>query len=346
MGIEHLLSKDDREAVDRLRRRRQCVAEATAQIAFYYSVLLAAGQGPAGESLAEPDIQDKDELVVPPQVPSPEATPPLSKEEDDTPVLHSEELPKSTVKISDEDINKLIARGDYDRLIEALMPLIRYIIGRMKIDPRDYELAVADAMRGVWDAATRYDPANGKFKTFMWNRVRGAIRDGQREYYKINRMQGKDGKEDAKDDQNFEERENKKRPDRIREIILRPDTASIDAPLGSGEGGIADITIGDTVADEGLTPEQQVIASDMEEKRKAMMRAAILQLPSKQQAVLALRFGGMTYAQIGEQVGLTESRICQMIAEVENKLRVIIRQELREKGRRLDESWMGGWIDD
>jgi RNA polymerase sigma factor for flagellar operon FliA len=58
------------------------------------------------------------------------------------------------------------------------------------------------------------------------------------------------------------------------------------------------------------------------EEQRALVRAAIAELPEKERTVLALYFfEELTLKQIGEVLKLTESRVCQIRSQTLRKLR-------------------------
>ena len=53
------------------------------------------------------------------------------------------------------------------------------------------------------------------------------------------------------------------------------------------------------------------------------LRAAVLRLPQRDQTILSLYYQEeLTYREIGDVLGVTESRICQILRALQKKLRV------------------------
>jgi RNA polymerase sigma factor for flagellar operon FliA len=76
-----------------------------------------------------------------------------------------------------------------------------------------------------------------------------------------------------------------------------------------GERGGDSMTLGDTVADPGEGP---VAAYEVEEMRQILAQA-INDMPEREKIVLTLYYyEGLTLAEIGEVLGVTESRVCQI----------------------------------
>jgi RNA polymerase sigma factor for flagellar operon FliA len=79
--------------------------------------------------------------------------------------------------------------------------------------------------------------------------------------------------------------------------------------LGTGSGS----SLGDMVADpSGLSPE----AAFQKEETRRILADAINRLPDRERLVLTLYyFEGLTLAEIGDVLGVTESRVCQIHAK-------------------------------
>ena len=76
----------------------------------------------------------------------------------------------------------------------------------------------------------------------------------------------------------------------------------------------------------GMAPDEVTSVRELREH----LRDAINGLPDRQQRIIEMYYdGGMTLKQIGMQVGVTESRVCQIMGEATNKLRVMMRSEVR-----------------
>ena len=84
--------------------------------------------------------------------------------------------------------------------------------------------------------------------------------------------------------------------------------AALDGALTGGDG--ERLTVVDTVADEdALQPDEHIDKLAMRE----LLRNALDRLTEREQQVLALYyFEGMTLAQVGEIIGVTESRVSQI----------------------------------
>jgi RNA polymerase sigma factor for flagellar operon FliA len=87
------------------------------------------------------------------------------------------------------------------------------------------------------------------------------------------------------------------------------------------------MTLGDTIADAGDGP---MAAYEVEEMRQILAQA-INDMPEREKIVLTLYYyEGLTLAEIGEVLGVTESRVCQIHTKSVIHLRAKIAASERE----------------
>ena len=92
---------------------------------------------------------------------------------------------------------------------------------------------------------------------------------------------------------------------------------ALDEMLAGSDRGDS-MTMGDTLADDGLGP---VAAYEVEEMRH-ILAGAIARLPEREKTVLTLYYyEGLTLAEIGSILGVTESRVCQIHTKAVIQLR-------------------------
>ena len=95
------------------------------------------------------------------------------------------------------------------------------------------------------------------------------------------------------------------------------------------------ITLGDTVADRGAGPAEMFADDELRHRLGGLINS----LPEREKLVLALYYyAGMTLADIGNVLGVTESRICQVhtkaVLHLKAKLEAAERDGIRLPGRR------------
>ena len=216
-----------------------------------------------------------------------------------------------------------------DALILNYSPLVKYVAGRVAVGlPANIEQAdlISYGIFGLIDAIDKYDQSRGiKFETYAISRIRGAIIDELRAIDWVPRSVRFKAREVEKA---YQALENKlKRPpsdaeiagemgitvDELNHIYTQLSTVSMVAldELMSVDGGQGDkLALVDTIEDTRTASPMEAFES---EEMKSILAEAINRLPEREKIVVTLYyFEGLTLAQIGEVLGVTESRICQM----------------------------------
>ncbi|MFN2489954.1 MAG: RNA polymerase sigma factor WhiG [Actinomycetota bacterium] len=216
-----------------------------------------------------------------------------------------------------------------DLLILHYSPLVKYVAGRVAVGlPANIEQAdlVSYGIFGLIDAIDKYDRDRGiKFETYAISRIRGSIIDELRAIDWVPRSVRFKAREVEKA---YTSLENKlKRPpsdaeiaaemsvttDELNHIYTQLSTVSLVAldELMSVEGERGDkLSLVETLEDTKTAgPVDTVEAEEM----KSILAEAINRLPEREKIVVTLYYyEGLTLAEIGQVLGVTESRICQM----------------------------------
>lgn len=215
-----------------------------------------------------------------------------------------------------------------DWLVVHYASLVKFVAGRLSAGlPRSVDTGdlVSAGVFGLMNAIDRFDPANGaKFETYAIPRIRGAILDGLRAL-------------------DWVPRSVRSRARTIQDAIATlenslgrtPTDEELAAEIGIAtselERWLADVAAGsvgplDHVArtsepvdgDQSLQPGRMLEENELREA----MRSEIARLPEREQAVLVLYYeDGLTLAEIGEALGVTESRVSQIHAKAVLQLR-------------------------
>lgn len=225
-----------------------------------------------------------------------------------------------------------------DRLVLSYSPMVRYIASRKVRElPAHCDLddLASAGLVALMEAVDRFDPAKGaSFEQYAWTRVAGALLDELRKQDWASRSVRREGRRIERARDSFFAR-NGTMPteaelatelgttvDELRatvEDIDRSDIASLNAPTrGVDDGTVAEI--GDTLqAPQGEhEPETTILGAD----RNAAMRAAIARLSDRERHVLALvHVQELPGAEIGRMLGISESRVSQILAGIRNKLK-------------------------
>ncbi len=197
--------------------------------------------------------------------------------------------------------SSVVAVDDAERLLREHMPLARHLARRGRLRFEALDDVLADAMLGLWDAARRYDPSLGvAFTTFAGHRIVGAIGDGRRERDPLSRAQRRAG--DV------------------------PNPTSLDRVVVHDRHGRA-LAYADMLAD----PHDEIarlVDDDEERDLLAKVRRMIGDLPDDARYVVLRHLAGDTLAAIGEDLGFSESRACQLYGRAVVELRHRAREEL------------------
>ena len=216
-----------------------------------------------------------------------------------------------------------------DQLILNYSPLVKYVAGRVAVGlPANIEQAdlISYGIFGLIDAIDKYDRGrNIKFETYAISRIRGAIIDELRAIDWVPRSVRYKAREVEKA---YSALENKlKRPpsdaeiaeemgisiDDLNHIYTQLSSVSLIAldELMSIEGDKGDkLSLLETLEDTKTAGPMEAFES---EEMKEILVAAINRLPEREKKVITFYyFAGLTLAQIGEVLGVTESRVCQI----------------------------------
>ncbi|HUR18100.1 MAG TPA: RNA polymerase sigma factor WhiG [Acidimicrobiales bacterium] len=229
------------------------------------------------------------------------------------------------------------SRDARDRLIVHYSPLVKYVAGRVSVGlPQNIEQAdlVSYGIFGLIDAIDKFDISrNIKFETYAIARIKGAIIDELRSIDWVPRSVRAKARSVEKAyaalestllrtptdaevaaEMRITERELQNIFNQISFVGL----IALDEMLSvNGERGES-TTLGDTIADKGEGP---VGAFEVEEM-KQILAGAINRLGDREKVVLTLYYyEGLTLSEIGEILGVTESRVCQIHTKAVLQLR-------------------------
>lgn len=216
-----------------------------------------------------------------------------------------------------------------DQLILNYSPLVKYVAGRVAVGlPANIEQAdlISYGIFGLIDAIDKYDRGrNIKFETYAISRIRGAIIDELRAIDWVPRSVRYKAREVEKA---YAALENKlKRPPSDAEIAAEMEISVDDLNhIYTQLSSVSLIALDELMSIEGdkgdklsmlETLEDTKTAGPMEafesEEMKEILVAAINRLPEREKKVITFYyFAGLTLAQIGEVLGVTESRVCQI----------------------------------
>src|SRR4051812_32110247 len=214
-----------------------------------------------------------------------------------------------------------------DRLILHYAPLVKYVAGRVGSGlPAHVEQAdlVSYGTFGLIDAITRFEPSREiKFESYAMSRIRGAIIDELRSTDWIPRsvrmkarqfertvaalearLQRSPTDEEIADEMDMDVEEIRKFLGQLSLVNV----VALDELLVDDDGSAPRLV--DTLRDTSALDPQAM--AEHGEARQLLARA-VEQLPEREKVVVSLYyFEGLTLADIGRVLGVTESRICQL----------------------------------
>lgn len=238
-----------------------------------------------------------------------------------------------------------------ERLVVAYSPLVKYVAGRMAaglpshVDEGDL---ISYGLIGLIGSIERYDlDRDIKFETYAVSRIRGAIIDELRSLDWVPRSVRTRAREIERAIAELE-----------RKLLRAPTDAEIAAKVGITEqeleeslaeisrssmaaldelwapqGGGDAIALIDTIEDEsGPSPELNLEQTEMREA----LGESIARLPEREKLVITLYYyEELTLREIGEVLGVTESRVSQLHTKAVLRLKARLSGQAREPAEKV-----------
>jgi len=213
------------------------------------------------------------------------------------------------------------ARELRDKLIVRYSPLVKYVAGRVSVGlPHTIEQCdlVSYGIFGLIDAIEKFDNERAiKFETYAITRIKGAIIDELRSIDWVPRSVAQllrtPSDLEVATELGLTEDELQAQFSQISFVGI----VALDEVLSGGDRGES-TTLGDTLADRHDGP---MAAFEIEEM-KQILAGAINRLGDREKIVLSLYYyEGLTLAEIGQVLGVTESRVCQIHTKAVLQLR-------------------------
>jgi RNA polymerase sigma factor FliA len=224
-----------------------------------------------------------------------------------------------------------------ERLILHYAPLVKYVASRVGTGlPSNVEQGdlVSYGMFGLIDALQKFEPGRGnKFETYAIPRIKGAIIDELRAMDWVPRSVRFKQREIEKALADLESMLKRQPTEKelaerlgfslheLHEVITQISFVSVlalDETVSVGADRGEQVSLIDTLADKGFDP----ITGVESQETRGLLSAAINALSEREKIVVTLYyFEGLTLAEIGEILGVTESRICQIHTKAVGVLR-------------------------
>ena len=225
-----------------------------------------------------------------------------------------------------------------DALIVQYIYLVRYVVGRVKVT-LPVTISIEDiagyGVEGLINAIERFSPQkNTRFETYALIRIRGSILDRIRSQDFLPRSDRKKIK-DIKQAAEYLKQELGRMPttteianyldmdpEKVCQILSEDVTVtSIYDKRGTSDDSMEII---DTIEDSNkLNPQERM----EEQNAKTDLQKALQRLPERERVLMVLYYQeNMTMKEIGETLGMSESRVCQLHAQAIMKLKNILNE--------------------
>jgi len=226
----------------------------------------------------------------------------------------------------------------------AYSPLVKYVAGRMSSGlPSHVEESdlISYGLLGLISAIERFDPSRDiKFETFAIARIKGSIIDELRSLDWVPRSVRAKAREIEKANARLENKLQRAPTDtemaealdmeveEFQEALTRISNSSVVAldELWTVSDASGDqVSLIDTIKDpEAIDPAQELDASEMKDR----LADAIARLPEREKLVVALYYyENLTLREIGEVLGVTESRVSQLHTKAVLRLKSRLQEE-------------------
>ena len=236
-----------------------------------------------------------------------------------------------------------------EQLIVHYSPLVKYVAGRVAVGlPQNVEQSdlVSYGMFGLIDAIEKFDLERGyKFETYAISRIKGAILDELRSIDWVPRSVRAKARNLEKSFSRLEAKLHRAPTEEELAADLRITVDQLQTIMGqisfvgivaldemlssSGDRGET-LTLGDTIADADDGPVGQYEVEEM----RSLLAESINKMNEREKMVLTLYYyEGLTLSDIGDVLGVTESRVCQIHTKAVLQLRSRMTATDREPAR-------------
>jgi RNA polymerase sigma factor for flagellar operon FliA len=225
-----------------------------------------------------------------------------------------------------------------ERLVVAYSPLVKYVAGRMASGlPAHVEESdlISYGLVGLISAIERFEPERDvKFETYAITRIKGAIIDELRSLDWVPRSVRSRAREIERANSKLEHQLQRAPTDdemageltmsveEFQEALLQisnSTVAALDELWTVSDSSGDQVSLLDTLQDpDALDPSEVMDATDMKDR----VADAIARLPEREKLVVALYYyENLTLREIGEVLGVTESRVSQLHTKAVLRLR-------------------------
>lgn len=229
-----------------------------------------------------------------------------------------------------------------DRLVMAHVSLVRALAQRLAQRlPSQVELneLVSVGVLGLVEAANRYQPSLGvPFDAFARRRIHGAMLDALRDVdwaprslrklrrdvdAALARLRHELGREPREDEMAVALNLSPEQFARALEDLRTLELATVRELDATNEDG-------ETFLNVLVDPDEGAVAQLERKELRAHLASALAALPERERQILALSYDEeLTLAEIGQVLGVSESRVCQLRSLAISRLRTTLRESLQ-----------------
>jgi RNA polymerase sigma factor for flagellar operon FliA len=224
-------------------------------------------------------------------------------------------------------------------MIVQNLPLVAFVVGKMSDENGSSVLDRDDAMaygtEGLIQAVDNYDPTRGTtFASFAIRRIRGSILDAIRKMDVLPRSLRKGARELERSTMELAIQLGRWPTQRELAMKMGLQLRELQSLVGHSASRVVSLERimedrngeGSNVWEPG-DPDELTDPAAASDRRASMMLLdqAVVSLPERDRAILQMRYGrNMAFHEIGDMMGLSESRVCQLhkriLSNLKNKL--------------------------
>ena len=251
------------------------------------------------------------------------------------------------------EYKKTGAKALRDQLIVHYAPVVKYVAGRVSVGlPRHVDEAdlASYGIIGLIDAIERFEPArNIKFETYAVPRIKGAIIDELRSIDWVPRSVRAKARAVEQSYSKLEASLHRTPTDEevAADLEMSPEefqtalrkisfvgVVALDEVFRGGDHSDRS-TLGETLPDATAGP---MDTFEVKETKEALVKA-VSEMADREKTVLTLYYyEGLTLAEIGDILGVTESRVCQIHTKAVLQLRAKLADRPEGAGRSLSKA--------
>ena len=230
-----------------------------------------------------------------------------------------------------------------NRIVLTFAPLVKYIVyNKIRELPARCEVDdfISCGLEALINSIDRYDPDKGAtLEQYAWTRIHGAVLDELRRQDWAPRSVRRWERDMEKVVESFTVLHGRRPTSneladalgvpvdelrRRRDEIARSDVTSLNTPVLADDQTTIERV--DTIA--GDDPREDPLHAAAQSEAKDLFRAAFARLPRREREVAVLLYvKHMTLAEIGEILGVSESRVCQIHTAMKKTLRTALQAD-------------------